>query len=125
MRSFIKPLTFLSAMVLAACSGDKDPAGLVDPFIGTDTNAHCHPCATVPFGMLQAGPQAGNFAWNYCAGYHATDSTLTGFSQTRLSGTGVADLGDVFFMPFSRHSDSQGLPYTDAPSTTPRTGNYT
>ena len=105
MRSFIKSLTFLSAMVLAACSGDRDFACLVDPFIGTDTNAHCHPCATVPFGMLQAGPQAGNFAWNYCAGYHATDSTLTGFSQTRLSGTGVTDLGDVFFMPFSRHID--------------------
>ena len=45
MRSFIKSLTFLSAMVLAACSGDRDFAGLVDPFIGTDTNAHCHPCA--------------------------------------------------------------------------------
>ena len=102
-----KKLLFLipAVAILCSCTGKKDPASWVDPFIGTDTNAHCHPCATVPFGMLQAGPQAGNFAWNYCGGYHATDTTLIGFSQTRLSGTGATDLGDVFFMPFSRHSD--------------------
>ena len=98
-------LAFACAVAVLASCAKKDPASRVDLFIGTDTNAHCHPCATVPFGMLQAGPQAGNFAWNYCAGYHATDTTLTGFSQTRLSGTGATDLGDVFFMPFSRNVD--------------------
>ena len=101
-----KLLIVLSLGILAcSCAEKKDPASWVDVFIGTDKNIHCFPDATVPFGMLQPGPQGGNFDWDHCAGWHWTDTTLTGFSQTRLSGTGATDLGDVFFMPFSRHSN--------------------
>ncbi|MBQ6087052.1 MAG: GH92 family glycosyl hydrolase [Bacteroidales bacterium] len=103
----MKRVLFAALAIVAALSGcdRRGPASWVDPFIGTDKNIHCYPNAVYPFGMLQPGPQGGNFDWNHCGGYHATDTVLIGFSQNRLSGSGGGGFGDVFFMPFSRHSD--------------------
>ncbi|MDD4604745.1 MAG: GH92 family glycosyl hydrolase [Dysgonamonadaceae bacterium] len=82
-------------------SKDADYTQFVDPFIGTAFTGHTFPGATYPLGMVQPGPETGNFSWDYCAGYVYGDSTITGFSQTRLNGTGVADLGDLLMQPFS------------------------
>ena len=38
-------------------------------------------------------------AYEYCAGYQYSDSTIVGFSHTHLSGTGHSDLGDILLMP--------------------------
>jgi len=73
----------------------------VNPFIGTAFTGHTFPGACYPLGMIQAGPQTGNFNWDYCAGYVYTDSIIEGFSQNRLNGTGVPDLGDLLVQPFS------------------------
>ena len=37
--------------------------------------------------------------WDGCSGYHYSDSTIIGFSQTHLSGTGIGDYGDILLMP--------------------------
>jgi len=67
---------------------------------------HTFPGATYPLGMVQPGPQTGNMDWDYCAGYRYEDKKIWGFSQNRLNGTGVPDMGDVLVMPFSgRHTD--------------------
>lgn len=73
----------------------------VDPFIGTAFTGHTFPGATFPLGMIQAGPETGNFSWNYCSGYVYGDSLINGFTQNRLNGTGVPDLGDLLIQPFS------------------------
>jgi len=74
---------------------------LVNLFSGTDGNGHCHPCACTPFGAVQVGPQTGNFGWDYCGGYQWRDSTIMGFSQNRIDGTGSSELGDLLMMPFT------------------------
>ena len=37
--------------------------------------------------------------WDWCSGYHYSDSIIIGFSHTHLSGTGGSDLGDILLMP--------------------------
>jgi predicted alpha-1,2-mannosidase len=79
----------------------EDLTQYVNPFIGTAFTGHTFPGATYPFGMIQAGPQTGNFSWEYCAGYVYEDSLIQGFTQNRLNGTGCIDLGDLLIQPFS------------------------
>ncbi len=71
----------------------------VDPFIGTAGDGHTFPGPVVPFGMVQLSPDTDVGGWSRCSGYHRDDSSITGFSHTHLSGTGVGDLGDVLVMP--------------------------
>ena len=71
----------------------------VDPFIGTGGHGHVFVGANVPFGMVQLGPSQHVKGWDWCSGYHYSDSILLGFSHTHLSGTGIGDLGDILFFP--------------------------
>jgi predicted alpha-1,2-mannosidase len=71
----------------------------VNPFIGTGGHGHTFPGATTPFGMVQLSPDTDNKNWDWCSGYHYSDSSVMGFSHTHLSGTGASDLGDVLVMP--------------------------
>lgn len=77
----------------------------VDPFIGTGGHGHTYPGATVPFGMLQVSPVNGISAWDWCSGYHYSDSIIVGFSHLNLSGTGIGDLADILFMPTNKAID--------------------
>ncbi len=73
----------------------------VNPFIGTGGHGHTFPGATTPNGMVQLSPDTRTLGWDACAGYHYSDSSILGFSHTHLSGTGIGDLGDILFMPFT------------------------
>lgn len=84
-----------------ATADEPDLTQYVNPFIGTAFTGHTFPGATYPLGMIQAGPQTGNYTWEYCAGYFYEDSLIQGFTQTRLNGTGCVDLGDLLVQPFS------------------------
>ncbi|MCF7567834.1 GH92 family glycosyl hydrolase [Sabulilitoribacter arenilitoris] len=77
----------------------------VDPFIGTGGHGHTYPGATVPFGMLQVTPVNGISKWDWCSGYHYSDSIAVGFSHLALSGTGIGDLADILFMPINKEVD--------------------
>ena len=77
----------------------------VNPFIGNADNGHTFPGAAMPFGFIQASPETGNTGWNYCSGYNYADSTIIGFAQNHLNGTGCGDLGDVLLFPFSGNEE--------------------
>lgn len=77
----------------------------VDPFIGTGGHGHTYPGPTVPFGMIQPSPNNGQDGWDWCSGYHYSDSLVIGFSHLNLSGTGGSDLKDLVFMPINKKID--------------------
>ncbi|SEW56385.1 GH92 family glycosyl hydrolase [Chitinophaga arvensicola] len=76
-----------------------DVLSFVNPFIGTGGHGHTFPGAAYPSGMVQLSPDTGVDGWDWCSGYHYSDSTIIGFSHTHLSGTGRSDLLDVMLMP--------------------------
>ena len=77
----------------------KNLTQYVDPYIGTGDHGHVFMGANVPFGLVQLGPNNISQGWDWCSGYHISDSTIMGFSHMHLSGTGIGDLGDISFMP--------------------------
>lgn len=81
----------------------------VDPYIGTGGHGHVFLGANVPFGLVQAGPTQPIRGWDWCSGYHYSDSVITGFAQMHLSGTGIGDLGDIALMPALRPGDREAL----------------
>ncbi|NIG56827.1 GH92 family glycosyl hydrolase [Chitinophaga sp. Cy-1792] len=104
MRRYLSFLFMLP--FIAGCSftdnnqGDKmDVLSYVNPFIGTGGHGHTFPGAAYPSGMVQLSPDTGLDGWDWCSGYHYSDSSIIGFSHTHLSGTGRSDLLDVMLMP--------------------------
>ncbi len=71
----------------------------VDPRIGTGGHGHCFPGASLPFAAVQLSPDTFNDGWDWCSGYHISDTSIMGFSHTHLSGTGCGDLMDFLVMP--------------------------
>jgi predicted alpha-1,2-mannosidase len=78
---------------------DEDLLQWVDPRIGTGGHGHCFPGAALPFGAVQLSPDTFNNGWDWCSGYHISDTSIMGFSHTHLSGTGCGDLLDFLVMP--------------------------
>ena len=105
----ITSLNFLLFVFLTTFSSNGQPSNevlvdntkYVNTFIGTGGHGHTFPGATTPYGMVQLSPDTRTLGWDACGGYHYTDSSILGFSHTHLSGTGISDLGDFLFMPFS------------------------
>ena len=105
-----KQLLILCTILIISCSKQADTSknkeklaiSYVDPFIGTGGHGHTYPGATVPFGMLQVSPVNGINSWDWCSGYHYSDSVAVGFSHLNLSGTGIGDLADIIFMPVNK-----------------------
>ena len=101
-------LLLITALLAFACTqtsetkmAEGDLTQYINPFIGTAFTGHTHPAASYPLGLIQTGPQTGNFTWEYCSGYFYEDSLIQGFTQTRLNGTGCVDLGDLLVQPFA------------------------
>ncbi len=93
-------LTILfTAALLLGCSVEDNYTRYVDPKIGSGGHGHIFVGANVPFGMVQLGPTSIPQDWDFCSGYHDSDSTVIGFSHTHLSGTGIGDLFDITVMP--------------------------
>ncbi len=84
--------------VLSPAQG-ADLLKYVDPYIGTGGHGHTFLGASVPFGAIQVGPNNNHKGWDWCSGYHYSDSVNIGFSHLHLSGTGCTDLGDILLMP--------------------------
>ena len=80
-------------------AGAEDFTPFVKIAIGTGGHGHTYPGATVPFGMVQLSPDTYNDGWDWCSGYHYSDSSNMGFSHTHLSGTGASDTLDFLLMP--------------------------
>ena len=101
----MKKLYHIFALILLAASAcstkniEKSLTDYVNPHIGSGGHGHVFVGASVPFGMVQLGPTSVSQEWDWCSGYHRSDSTVTGFSHTHLSGTGIGDLFDITVMP--------------------------
>ena len=80
-------------------SADESYTSYVNTKIGTGGHGHVFVGANVPFGLVQLGPTSIPQTWDWCSGYHESDSTVIGFSHTHLSGTGIGDLFDITVMP--------------------------
>ncbi|MGB6986507.1 MAG: GH92 family glycosyl hydrolase [Candidatus Aquilonibacter sp.] len=92
-------MPFLAAAVLAATLA---PTSLVDTFVGTSGTQiggpiDTFPGADSPFGMLQWSPDTPS--QNAGGGYEYTDTAITGFSLTHLSGPGCSVFGDFAMLP--------------------------
>ncbi len=83
----------------AASAGGE--GGSPNLFIGTGGHGHTYPGPTLPFGMVQLGPDTDVERWDACSGYHRTDTSILGFSHTHLSGTGIGDMLDVLVAPMA------------------------
>lgn len=105
----VSQLLLFTPLLLASChSGSQatqpvadstDYTVMVDPKIGSGGHGHVFVGANVPFGMVQLGPTSIPQSWDWCSGYHDSDSTVIGFSHTHLEGTGIGDLFDITVMP--------------------------
>ncbi|HXB96172.1 MAG TPA: GH92 family glycosyl hydrolase, partial [Puia sp.] len=103
MKLVLSLLVSLAVFTLSAQTPPKESAPLsyVDPYIGTGAHGHVFLGASVPYGAVQAGPTNINKGWDWCSGYHYSDSVVKGFSQNHLNGTGIPDLCDILVMPFT------------------------
>ena len=105
-----------AALVSAAPSGlslpaagstppPTDPATLVHPLDGTATGpvnpgtVGEFPGADLPFGMIQWSPDTSPNTVQSGGGYSYSDSAISGFSLTHLSGTGCPSYQDVPILP--------------------------
>lgn len=100
-------LPLLLTAVQATAENDPKPAQIsrkgilqwVDTRIGTAGHGHTFMGVAAPFGAVQLGPGNFNKGWDWCSGYHASDSICIGFAHLHLNGTGCSDTGDLIFMP--------------------------
>lgn len=96
-------ILILVSAIFSGCQKNRPASesltSYVNPFIGTSGHGHTFPGATTPFGMVQLSPDTYNEGWDWCSGYHYSDSSIMGFSHTHLSGTGRGELLDVLMMP--------------------------
>jgi predicted alpha-1,2-mannosidase len=104
-RAAITMLGALLALALAApAASGAGFADHVDVFAGTEPGprtfggGHNFPGATLPFGMVQWGPDTVP-AERHSGGYDYRDRHISGFSLTHLSGAGCALYGDFPFLP--------------------------
>lgn len=106
---------FVSAVffTVSAQTKNDDVLKYVDPYIGTAAHGHVFLGANVPWGAVQAGPTNFVQGWDWCSGYHYSDSVMRGFSQLHLSGTGIGDLGDVLMMPYEGSIKTNPKEYAD------------
>lgn len=104
---FLLALPFLGRSQGKTTTIPFNPIRYVNPFIGTDGTGHTFPGPSYPFGLVQPGPDNADHSWAYTSGYQYKDTNLLGFSQTRLSGTGIPELGDVLLLPFTSGKESQ------------------
>jgi predicted alpha-1,2-mannosidase len=93
------PLVFALALLTSCSPSPENLTQFVDPLIGTGGHGHVFIGANVPFGMVQLGPNEFSEGWDWCSGYHYSDSVIIGFAHTHLSGAGSADMGDIALMP--------------------------
>ncbi len=77
----------------------KQPVDYIDLFIGTGKEGKRSPGAATPNGMVQLSADTIT-AGDFTSGYRYRDTTIQGFSLTRISGCGwYGDLGNFLVMP--------------------------
>ncbi len=102
--AFVREYTvklLITVLVLSICAvaqkGASVPAyDAVNPFIGTASDGNTFPAATLPFGMMQWGPDT-----RADGRYHYADKSIRGLSLTHISGAGCSLYADVPVLPWA------------------------
>lgn len=102
--------------IMATAWAANDYTQYVNPWIGTGGHGHVFLGANVPWGYVQLGPTENTRGWDWCSGYHISDSVLIGFGHQHLSGTGIGDLGDLAFLPVA-HSGQRDIIFSHGAET--------
>ncbi|HEX7339961.1 MAG TPA: GH92 family glycosyl hydrolase [Rhodanobacteraceae bacterium] len=107
MMKQVFPMLAGVAMAMAcasvAAAPATDPAGLVDPFVGTGNggavtgHVNTFPGATLPFGMLSWSPTTSSRTAG--GDYYYKDAKILGFSLTHISGPGCSAAGEIPVLP--------------------------
>lgn len=92
-----------SAAAVAQAGAPLAPYDAVNPFIGSSAGGNTFPGATVPFGLLQWGPDTKADGW-----YYYEDHTIRGLSLTHISGAGCPIYADVPILPWTGEVTSPG-----------------
>ena len=75
-------ITILAAVaaLVSGCNGGSasgnDLTEFVNVKIGSGGHGHVFVGASVPFGAVQLGPTSIPQSWDWCSGYHVSDSTV-------------------------------------------------
>jgi predicted alpha-1,2-mannosidase len=119
-----KLIALLALLIATPAAARETLTQYVDPFIGTDGTGHTSPAASRPFAMVAPGPDNADNGWEYTSGYQYRAPTIMGFSQTRASGTGIPELGDILLQPMQRLRESGFESRYDKKSELARAGYY-
>ncbi|MFT4112072.1 GH92 family glycosyl hydrolase [Silvibacterium sp.] len=110
----ILPFAAIHSFVQASAADgvqQKEPARLVNPFIGTGKgpgdSENLFPGAVTPFGMVQLSPDTEDHG----LGYHYYQGTIKGFSMTHMSGVGCSNEGEVFLTATTGQIQTQTKDY--------------
>jgi predicted alpha-1,2-mannosidase len=98
-------LVFSLLIVFSGCRAETDYNAFVNRFTGTGGNAGIIPVASVPFGMVQLGPDTRTCG----SGYHYNDENLLGFSHIHKSGGGCSDFLDILFLPLAAGTATEDI----------------
>jgi predicted alpha-1,2-mannosidase len=98
-KLLLASLVLLALKLNAQTTNKTSLTKYIDPLIGSAKHGHVFVGANVPFGAIQLGPNNIFEGWDWCSGYNYISNTITGFSHTHLSGTGIGDMGDLLIMP--------------------------
>ena len=95
-----------------ALAQDRSGAAVdaVNRMIGTAGDGNIVPAVSVPFGMVQLGPDTRN----YSSGYKYDDKHIIAFSHAHKSGGGCHDFLDLRFMPLTAKWVKPGQPQLPA-----------
>lgn len=100
----VRNLLMLAVLSAAACAMAQNISEMriadVNLLVGTEGEGNITPAAAYPNGMLNPGPDTLGEKDTPCSGYRYSDTSLVGFSQWHLNGTGHPGLGDVLLFPF-------------------------
>jgi len=112
-------LSFL-LIILAGCrENQQNLVHYVNPFIGTSAGGHTFPGASLPFGMIQLSPDAGNAnATQYIECRHGQQydfgiTAVQGFGHLHLSGTANDPAGDLSVLPMANIEPSAAFIKSD------------
>jgi predicted alpha-1,2-mannosidase len=95
----------IPSLTAASLADHVNPLAGTQPGPRTFGGGHNFPGATVPFGMVQWGPDT-TPSDRHSGGYDYRDSHITGFSLTHLNGAGCSLYGDFPFLPTTEPLDA-------------------
>ena len=105
MKGKMWKICLLAWSLVGSCWAGDSFSKYVNKWIGTGGDARVIPVASVPFGMMQLGPDTRSCG----SGYHYDDSTILGFSHLHKNGGGCADFLDILFLPLSSQTDRERM----------------